>query len=184
MNGMKKVSHSPYSRGAHKGIFFGIYLSCLFFATAYSLEVPFLGTLAFVLMLLVPILVYVSLRKSYLADFGLTLFSGLWLEGIMTFIFGGIISTFVATLFMQYIHPGFLDEQIQTMINTYSHIDWPRGHEVADMLERARDKHLIPRPVDIAVEMLWFMVFTGSLLSALMAFLVQARGYKDKRFNS
>ena len=184
MNGIKVISHSPYNRGAHKGIYLGIFLSCLFFANAYSLEVPYLAPLSCVMMCLVPVIVYINLRRSFIQDNEMTIFSALWLEGIVTFMCGGLISTFVATLFMQYIHPGFLNEQIQLMIDLYSNYDGPQGQEFHDLLVRARDQHLIPRPINLSIDMLWLIVFSGSILSMLMALLVRALGNKDKRINS
>ena len=66
------------------------------------------------------------------------------------------------------------------MIELYSQAEFSRSREAIDILTRARDQNLIPKPIDIAVDMLWFIVFTGSLLSMLMALLARARGYKLK----
>lgn len=183
MNGAQPINQSPYSRGAGFGARFGVYLSVLFFAMAYSLSVPLLSLVSLLMLAGVPPLIYMMLRKSYVADYGKTLFSSLWMEGIMIFFCGGLISSLVAVVYMTWIVPGYLHSQVDLMIDIYAGADWERGKELADMLERARRQHLIPSPINLAVDMLWLMVFSGSILSMLMALLVQARGYVQKRDN-
>ncbi len=181
MNGTKKIFHSPYRRGADYGAWFGLYLTALFFATAYSMSQPPLGLLSLVLMSGVPAVIYIMLRRSYVSDLGKTLFSSLWMEGIMIFLCGGMIASFIAVMYMRWIEPNFLDHQVTMMIDLYNSTDWERGKEFAEMLQRARDQHLIPRPIELAVDMLWLIVFSGSILSMLMSLLVQARSVKPKK---
>lgn len=183
MNSTQPINQSPYSRGAHYGVAFGVYLSVLFFAIAHSLTVPVLSLLSLVMMAGVPVVIYIMLRKSYLADYGKTIFSSLWMEGIAIFFFGGLIASLVSVAYMSWINPGYLYSQVDTMIELYGNTDWERGKELSDILVRAKNQHLIPTPIDLAIDMLWLIVFSGSILSMLMSLLVQARGYGKKREN-
>ena len=81
---------------------------------------------------------------------------------------------------MTWINPGYLYGQVDMMIELYGNADWERGKELSDILVRAKEQHLIPSPIDLAVDMLWLIVFSGSILSMLMSLLVQARGYKKR----
>ncbi len=181
MEGANKINQSPYRRGAYFGSYFGVYLCVLFFAMAHSLSVPVLSVVSLLMMAGVPVAVYLMLRRSYVADYGKTIFSSLWMEGICIFFFGGLIATLVSVLYMQVINPGYIMSQVDMMIELYGSTEWERGQELADMLERARKQHLIPSPMDLAIDMLWLMVFSGSILSMLMSILVQARGFNKKR---
>ncbi|MDE6191633.1 MAG: DUF4199 domain-containing protein [Muribaculum sp.] len=183
MSSVQSTNQSPYSRGASFGVIFGAYLSLLFFAIAYSLTVPVLSLLSLLLMAGVPVVIYVMLRKSYIADYGKTIFSSLWMEGIAIFFFGGLIASLVAVAYMTWINPGYLYGQVDMMIELYDNADWERGKELSAMLVRAKEQHLIPTPINLAVDMLWLIVFSGSILSMLMSLLVQARGYGKKRVN-
>ncbi len=180
MNDGKSTGQSPYRRGADAGLILGMYLCVIFFATAYSMTYSILSLVSLVLIAGVPVFIYISLRRSYLADMGKTIFSSLWMEGIATFFFGGVLAAFVSVIYMRYINPGFIDAQIDTMISVYNQTDWERGKELADIVSRAREARLIPRPIEFAINMLWLIVFSGSILSMLMSLLVQARGYNKK----
>ena len=64
---MEKFKHkSVFRRGAEDGVWFGIYLSALFIFSALSLNVPFLGNIATLMSLGVPVYVFYILRKGYI----------------------------------------------------------------------------------------------------------------------
>ncbi len=173
---------SPYKRGADYGAVFGVYLSVLFLLTAYSLEVPGCSVGAFLLMVLVPVVIYVMLRRSYVADMGTTIFSSLWMEGIVIFACGGLISGAVAAVFMRWIEPDYIERTLRTVIEVYdSGVMGDNGAEVSEVLQAALDQKRVPKVVELVVDMIWLEVFSGSMLSMLMAVLVQARGYKPKK---
>lgn len=166
-------SRSPYRRGADWGGWFGIYLTALFFASSYSIDKPLCALASMALMLGVPLCVFFMLRRSYAADGGTTLLSALWMEGIATFFFGGLIASIVAMVYMRWIEPGFFEERVEALIATYSGMEMPTAQEAAEMLRAARDQRLLPKPIELTVDMLWLTVFTGSLLSLVMSWVVK-----------
>ena len=180
MDNNQYITSSPYRRGAVYGVPFGLYLTALFFAISYTFDIPLLGPVSFLLMLGVPFMIYGFLHRSFVEDRGTTIYSSLWMEGIAIFFFGGMLATLVSVVYMRWIEPDFINSRIDAMIELYSQAEFSRSREAIDILTRARDQNLIPKPIDIAVDMLWFIVFTGSLLSMLMALLARARGYKLK----
>ncbi len=173
---------SPYKRGADKGAVFGVYLSVLFLLTAYSLDVPGSSIGAFFMVVLVPVVIYIMLRRSYVADMGTTIFSSLWMEGIVIFFCGSLVSAVVAIVFMRWIEPDYIERTLHKIIDMYnSGIAGAQGTEVAEVLQAALDQKRIPKVIELVIDMLWLEVFSGSILSMLMALLVQARGYKPKK---
>lgn len=180
MDNNQYITSSPYRRGAVYGVPFGLYLTALFFAISYTFDIPLLGPVSFLLMLGVPFMIYGFLRRSFVEDHGTTIYSSLWMEGIAIFFFGGMLATLVSVVYMRWIEPDFINSRIDAMIELYRQAEFSRSREAIDILTRAREQNLIPKPIDIAIDMLWFIVFTGSLLSMLMALLARARGYKLK----
>ncbi len=174
MDSIQLKSQSPYKRGADWGAWFGIYLSALFFATSYSVSYPVCGLLGLLLIVCVPPCIFLMLRKSYIADNGKTIFSSLWMEGIAIFFFGGLIASIVAMVYMRWIEPSFFDTRIDALIELYSEMkDIPQAQEAAELLQTARDQKVLPKPIELTIDMLWLIVFTGSLLSMIMSWLVQ-----------
>lgn len=175
---MGEQQKSVFQRGASTGLYFGLYLSALFFAMAYSMSVPGLSLLALVMMAVVPVIIYKSLRRMYVEELGLSLFSGLWMYGILIFLCGSLISALVSMAFLKWIQPDFIAEQIQMSIDILRASKIAQGEETAKMLEMMRDGGMIPSVAEMSVRMISFNVFSGSLLSMIVSALVMAKGYK------
>lgn len=176
---MTDINTSVYRQGADTGLYFGLYLTALFFTMAYSVNVPFLSLLSFLLMLGVPVFIYKCLRSYYCRLRGHVIFSGLWMYGIMIFLCGSLISAALSVIYMKWISPGFMAAQMQTSLDILEASPMPQAHETAETVRLMRDNGMLPGPVEVALRIVSFNVFTGSMLSALMALLARARGYKN-----
>lgn len=175
---MATEQKSVYRRGADDGLFFGIYLIIMFFASAFSMAVPFAGLLSIILLLGVPFLIYRFLRRSYVNDNGTTQFSALWVQGITTFFCGSLISGIVAFIYMRWINPDFILSQVQALIDVYMTTDWVEGKEIAEVLKKMIANNMLPTPINIVIESIWLAVFTGSILSMILSIVVQTRKIK------
>lgn len=171
----KYDKYALFRRGADDGFLFGAYLVVLFLSMAYSMQLPPLGLLSMIMMLGVPVYTYMRLNHAYKAEHYTCNFSSLWMQGIVMFFCGSLIMALATFVFMTWIQPDFIIDQMEAVIATYKDIDWNRGREMADVLQHALDAKIIPSPIQVAMEMLWSGVFTGSLLSILISLLVQAR---------
>lgn len=137
--------------------------------------------LCVVLMLSVPFVIYSYQRRSYLRDNGHTILSSLWVEGITTFFCGSLLSGIIQVIYLKWIDPGFILSQMQQMITLYRDSGLQNGTELADLLQQLIDNHAVPSAISIVIEMIWLAVFSGSLLSVLMALLVRARPIPDSK---
>ncbi|MBD5345878.1 MAG: DUF4199 domain-containing protein [Bacteroides sp.] len=166
---------SPYSRGARDGLTFGIYLTVMFFASIYTTRVAMLSLLSIAMMLAVPFVIYYYLRRGYVADRGRAQMSALWIHGIMIFLCGSLLAGAVEVIWLRWIDKTYVVDQIHAVIDLYSNSGWDRGEEMAKLLQSMIDNNVIPSTISIVMEMIWLSVFSGSLLSALLALLVKAR---------
>lgn len=174
---MSQQRKSIYRRGAENGLVMGVFLSVLFLAMANSLEVAWLGLVSMVMVLSVPFLTYGLLRRSYRTDLGLSKFSELWMEGIVIFAGGSVIMAVVALAYMRWIEPSFIMTQVTAVADVYREAG---ETGIADMFDNAVAGHALPTPAEVAVELVWLGIFSGSMLSMLMTLLVKARRV-DKR---
>lgn len=163
-----------FKRGADNGFVLGLYLTVLFFAMAYSITVPLLGLIALVMVCGVPVVTFYYLRKGFRQEYGTSTFSALWMQGIVMFFCGSMIMALAVYLFLRFIQPDYITDMVTLARDTYSALDWERGQEIASTLDLMLEKHLIPTPIQVAMEILWTGVFSGSLLSILTALLVGA----------
>lgn len=150
----------------------GAYLSVLFFTTAFALESPLLGILSTCMIIAIPVMIFMMLRRTWIRDRGMSLFSSLWMQGIMAFACGGIISGLVAYIYIRWIEPDWLSTQVKNMIGLYQSVE--NGQQVADILQTILNQGLLPTPIQMVIQMLWFEIFTGSVISLLATLIVRA----------
>lgn len=172
---------SPYKRGADAGFYFSGILCMLFFAGVYSVKVPVLSIVSAVIALAVPYIIYKSLRKSYVTDHGATTMSSLWMQGIVTFACGCAVSGLIAIIYLKWIDPDFLMQRIYEAIALYRDSHWDSAANTADVLEKMIESGIMPGTVEFVMEAIWLGIFSGSMLSLLMALLVRARGIPAKK---
>lgn len=171
---------SPYKRGADNGFYFGIYLTGMFIAFLLSFKLSFFALVTLVMFVGVPFLIYRWLRRSYVADKGYTPMSSLWMQGIVIFACGSMISGVVAVIYLKWIDPEFIVKRLEETIALYQNSQWPQGREMADIMQRMIDYHIVPSAIQIVIETIWFAIFSGSLLSLLMSLLARARKVERK----
>lgn len=174
---------SPYRRGAEDGLTFAVYLTVMFFASIYTTRIAMLSLLAIAMMLGVPFVIYRYLRRAYVADRGTTIMSALWMHGIMIFLCGSMLAGAVEVVWLRWIDSSYIIEQLHAIVELYSDSGWERGEEMAEVIQRMIDNSLVPSAISIVMEMIWLSVFTGSLLSALIALLVRARPVRGTSSN-
>lgn len=172
-------SQSPYKRGADNGAIFGLLLVAMFFSMVMSVNYPIFSMITALLFISVPFVIYRFLRRSYIADFGMSQISSLWMQGIMTFACGSLICGIVAAVYLKWIDPDFIHERIGDAIRFYRESGLKSGEELADTLQAMVKANLMPTAVQIVVEIIWLSIFSGSLLSLLMALLARARSVPD-----
>ena len=166
---MTTEKKSIYQRAGEWGVPFGLYLSCAAVASIFADMFPPLSYVFMILLLGTPFVVYKFQRYKFIEDGGFGEHASLWMLGIMLFILGSVISGFVVYLVLQYFRPGYLYEQTQVVIDTYSKIPQARDAEWLRVLQQMVDKGLMPSPIETVFDAFWFVSFGGSVVSAITA---------------
>lgn len=162
-----------FRRGADDGWRMGLLMSAIFLAAAYSAQVPLLGLLSLLLMIAVPVVAYLWLRRDWLKWPRMRFFSAAWMQGICLFFFGSLILALVMFVFMKYIQPDFIDDSVHMAIDAYRTLGSPEALQMADLLQQMTDKHLLPSAISLSVSMIWSVTFTGSILSMVLTFIIK-----------
>lgn len=166
---------SPYRLGARRGVAFGFWLCAMMFAFLYSVQLPILSFVAILMFAAVPFIIYKLLRKTYLHENCMTTLSGLWMQGIVIFACGAAICASVSVVYMKWLNPQYIYTMMTRAIDFYGAMEEPRAREVADLLQKLIDMKAVPTAAAVAMEMLWLLIFSGSLLSLLMALLAKSK---------
>ena len=171
---MEKFKHkSVFRRGAEDGVWFGIYLSALFIFSALSLNVPFLGNIATLMSLGVPIYVFYILRKGYIDNGYFYTFSEMWTHGIVLFFCRSLFMAASVIVYLKWVNPYFITDLFQTAIDTYRQVGGAAANEIASTLEKALDQNVLPTPFSLAGNLISFSVFSGSILSIILTLIIR-----------
>lgn len=175
MQDTAKRPKNIYTRGADDGFWLGLYLCALFFVCTASLTTAWLNVVAFALMAGVPPLIYFFLRRTHLAAHGMTVFSALWMQGIVTVACGCLILGAISFIYLRWIDPGLIMRALQQAIEVYEATPGEGAEAMAEELRMISNAKAILAPLNVAFGWMWLGMFSGSLLSMLMAGVVKLR---------
>ncbi len=166
---------SIYKRAAEWGLPFGLYIACMGVASMYADYFAPLSIIFILMIMATPLVVYYFQRRRFIEDDGFTEYAGLWMLGILLFIFGSVIASFIIYLVLQYFRPDFMYEQARMVIEAYSKIPQASDSEVLRVLQRMVGEKLLPTPIEAVFNAFWFITFFGSLVSAITALIAQRK---------
>lgn len=173
---MEERPKSIYRRGADNGMVLGLYFCVMFLSMALSGRVSLLGLLSSAMMFGVPFIIYYFLRKTYVEERGFTIYAALWMQGIIAFAGGGLFLAVMVYCYIRWIDTDFIANQVSMLIDVYGSVDNPRTREMVDIMRQIQSQGAYPSARDVVTQMELAIVFTGSILSMLMALLVRLRG--------
>lgn len=157
-----------YARGADDGLWMGLYITAAMASICASISLPMLQIPAFALALGVPFLTYFFLRRTHVAAHGMTVFSALWMQGIVMFGCASLIFGAVAFVYLRYVNPGFIESVFGYLIEFYGQTDGEQAQALADELRAVADSNAYPRPAVLVLGEMWSIMFSGSLLSMVV----------------
>ncbi|MDE7153010.1 MAG: DUF4199 domain-containing protein [Muribaculaceae bacterium] len=169
-----------FHRGAEHGLYVGIYLILLSWMMLQGIEYGFMNLLSLVMLCLLPVMIFIMLRRTFVQEQGQSLLSGLWLEGIVSFICGSMIFALAAYAYLRWINPHFIVEQVSEAIKLYDQVDDEQAKEVVTVLKQIEKTRAYPTPQQIVLQLGLFITFAGSILSLLTASFLKIRGYRKR----
>lgn len=166
---------SVYRWGAEYGVWFGIYLTVMALAMMYGFTYNSLLLLAMAMIIATPAVIYPMMRRYRSAMHGYAPFASLWMVGLMTFAFGSLICGIVTYVWLQYVMPTFIYDQVQVAIETYKNMPGDSAAEMVDMMETVVERHALPTAMEVVVQMIMLTTFLGSILSMILAGILGVR---------
>lgn len=169
---------SIYSYAAESGLPAGFFMTVMAACMMFGFRYEILNLVFLVLAVVFPVLLgrmMVALARRE-PRFGK--FSALWLYGIYTVIFGVLVSSLFSGFYMTVVEPGFVRTYAEGVLEMASR-SGTAGANV-ELLQSIMDARMLPTGMDVVVSTAWTTAFSGSLLSALLAFFV-SRGSRAGR---
>ncbi len=166
---------SPYRRGADNGFLLGIYISVLYVCMLQSSRVPLLNIAAMAMIVAVPVVTYFLLRRDRVAPGGMPTLGALWVDGLITFLCGGLIGSLVMFVYLRWIEPDFIISNLEQTIELLNDAPDASGRELAREMRTALDSGFSVSPIFFAMSMLWMAGASGSVLSLIVSAIVVKR---------
>lgn len=166
---------SPASCGARNGLTFGLFMTAMYFAMLFSTRSMLINLMALGLMLYAPVYLYNLVRADHVRLRGAYSTGSLWLDGLLTTVFGSLIAAAALLIFLRWIHPGFLYEEIMNSLEIIRRSGNAASVDMAATIERALDNGLSLSPAMFAMSMMWLAAFLGSIFSLAIAAILRHR---------
>ncbi|MBR5639240.1 MAG: DUF4199 family protein [Muribaculaceae bacterium] len=164
-----------FTLSAELGIPFGILLSILAVTLIFVDKVPFLSTLATLLMLAAPVMLCYFQRKRFVALDGFAIYSDLWVLANLITIGGSLIMVLVSCLTITFFRPDFIYEQMRYFLDTMPSID----SETAETFEKMISRRELPSAIEFSMMLFWLFACLGCLGGAITAFIAEKIPYKQ-----
>lgn len=164
-----------YARGADDGLWMGLYITFAMALVCGSLFTSWLQIPAMAVALGVPFLTYFFLRRTHVAAHGMTVFSALWMQGIVMFACASLIFGAVAFVYLRYVNPGFIQAVFAYLIDFYGGMEEEGAQALASELRMVADSNAYPRPAVLVLGEMWTVMFSGSLLSMVVGALARIK---------
>lgn len=177
-------TETPYYQGAKAGIPIGIYLVAMFLLFVLMTKVALASVVLMLMILCLPIAVYSTMRMTITRTRGQVTWSSLWMQGIMSFLFGSVICGLVTMVYLKFVEPTFLSDIVQRCIDTYASIPGKEAAEVTEMLRNVVEMGMVPTASSFTTSMFWLTAFSGSVLSLFLAIIAGSIGKRKYRHNT
>lgn len=163
--------YDVFGRASRIGPVAGVYFTALFLSAAYAGMHPLLSLVALAMILAVPWLLYLRLSQG-VGDRGPLRTSPLWTEGVYTFLFGGLVMALLVYLWLKYVDPDYLQNQLRLAAELLRENPEAAGPELRQNIEAVLEQGTMPGAIQMAMSLFWTVTFTGAVLSLLVAYIV------------
>ena len=160
--------------GAVNGVPMAAVMLLASLSSMYGDRVAVIGLLSPILMLGVPALAFVLMRRDSIRSRLMFTVGGLWLDGALSFICGALLSSLVMFVVWRWLDPTWMQERIDQSIDFLSSSPEASMQQLARDLRTAVDNGLDLSARTLTMSFLWMASFSGCVVSLILAPIVRA----------
>ncbi len=180
MGYMQGRSKSFMHIAADYGPVLGLIFCVAFFAAIYALRYPAMSLVALVAAMAVPVATWIMMRRTWIKSLCTMPFATLWTQGIMAFACGGMILALATYVYFKWVEPDLLINVLENQVERWKVLATEESLANARALTMMIEGGAVPHPSEISIQLVCLAVFTGSMLSMLVAFVVRLGRNKKK----
>lgn len=166
---------SVFRRGAEFGLPMGLFMSLISICSIFADRFPPLAWVVLISLLAGPWVVWRFQRRYFIEEEYQAEYASLWMLGILMIIYGALISGLITWAVLQWMRPGFVYEQMQTMLDLYGQMPEMKDSELLRVMQKAYETNALPSPIEMVMNFFWLVTFSGCLMSAVTAAFAKLR---------
>lgn len=166
---------SPYRRGADDGLVMGVYFMVMFFTSIFSGALPLLSLLSVGMMVAVPGVVYVMMRRYHRSLGVASSFAMLWMYGVVLFFCGMLLAGAVLVAYLRWVSPEYISDQLAQLASLEGEMPGSVMDDAAGLAQQMIDAGFVPTAISIVSEMIMLAIVTGSMLSLVLSGIMTVR---------
>ncbi|MCM1450473.1 MAG: DUF4199 domain-containing protein [Clostridiales bacterium] len=171
---MERTKHKTFvSIAADYGPLLGLCFVITFFAALYSLQFPALSFLVIASIVAVPVTVWIMMRRTWRKSLCTMPYATLWTQGIVAFACGAIFLAVSAFVFFKWVDPDLFLRVLQAQEERWTAQSTEQSLANARALHAMIEGGAVPRAGQLVVQLVCLTIFSGSMLSMLVAFIVR-----------
>ncbi|MCQ2289033.1 MAG: DUF4199 family protein [Muribaculaceae bacterium] len=158
-------------RGIDNAVPMALYTTGISLASIYCDRVPMLSVVAMVMLFMGPMLIYTLQRRFFIENEGECTMGMLLRMNIVAIFFGTVFTLLVTYMTLEYLRPGFLYDQVQSLIDVYNTMPELKNSELKTELQALVDNNLLPTPFYYALNLFAMTNASGMVVGLLTAAL-------------
>ncbi len=164
---------SIYHLGASDGLIVGLYMAVMYMLQVTGLDNSMLMLLSQAMLLGLPVVAFVLLRRAYVASRCSSRLSAIWMHGIVIFLCGSLLMGLVSYFYMRVMNPDFIVDLFDRVAQFYISLGTPETKHIGTTLERLITEKMLPTPISFAFTLIWLGSFFGAMISLIIACILR-----------
>ena len=158
------------------GLVLGFYFIVQFFVNTQSLISPLMAFISILFIISLPIFVFFMAKrfKDSLEELPLSFSMG-WMFIFLTFFYASLPEALFSYVYLQYINPGFIFEQVETASKIFSEMPSLEGNGFVEKLMENMEAAPSPTPIQYSLQLIFNNMFYGSILAIIIAAILRVK---------
>lgn len=162
---MKEKKFNIIEASMNIGLLLGLYFVAKFVIASVSIYFPLLSAVSFLLSLAIPFVMYFFLMNTLKKNCETgVIFSNVWTLTILSILFASLIESIFMYMYLQYVNPDYLSDQISTISTMLNQFNESQKNETLSKFIESYEKAEIPSAINISINSIFNNIFMVGLV--------------------
>lgn len=158
------------------GLVLSVYFIAKFFINTQSLTSPTAALISIIFIVGLPFFIYFMTKKfkDNLEEYPLSFTIG-WMFIFLTFFYASLPEALFSYVYLQYINPGYLFDQVETAMNIMTDVPMLSENGFLSQVMNNLETAPSPTPIQYSLQLIFSNMFYGSIIAIIVAALLRVK---------